>query len=160
MSKIEIEDDILQPLDELRVNFSGQNPFSICKAFETLLKKVLKISSSGVSEPDIRWDSTDDDRTFYGVWLGVKYYDRWTKTRIKVIAQGNQGKDGSGEIKIIIKGTLLTTYEYSNFVQKSFWWFYNMGFYYSQRRGYLSVTRDNIQQLKTEIQKFLDIYRG
>ena len=158
MPSITIEDDILLPLESFRIDYKGAGPFNACKAFANILKDVMKVSSSNVAETELKWDTTGAANDFYGKWIGRRGEDRWTKTFIRIIAQGDQGKDFRGSIKIIVKGTVKTTYEYSNFIQKSFWWFFNTGFYYKQRRKYLEYARDNVEDIKISIQKVLNIY--
>jgi hypothetical protein len=160
MSMLEVEDDILQPLDQLKINFKGRNPFSVCNVFKDYLRDIMKVSTKDVVETDLRWDITGDPATFYGMWAGRRKEDRWSRTLIRILAQGSQSrKDFTGDIKIIIKGTVKTSYEYSNFLQKSFWWFFNLMFYYGQRRRYLELARDNTYEIKEKILKELQIYR-
>ena len=158
MSSIKVEDDILLPLESLRVNYKGSNPFNACKAFPTILKDIMKVSSSSIGETELKWDTTGPSADFYGKWIARRSEDRWTKTFIRIIAQGDQSKDYKGSIKIIIKGTVATEYEFSNFIQKSFWWFFNLGFYYNQRRKYLEYARENVEDIKISIQKVLNVY--
>ncbi|MBI2972023.1 MAG: hypothetical protein HYY37_06385 [Candidatus Aenigmarchaeota archaeon] len=160
MPKISWQDDILSPSDTLRVNFQGKNPFVVCGMFPSLLREVMKISGKDVFETDIRWDITSDPRPFYGIWMGRRKEDRWTDTRLRIIAQGEQSSaEKTGWIRIIMKGYITTQYEYTNFVQKSFWWFYNYGFYYKQRRKYLEFAKDNLFLLRERVQRALAIYR-
>lgn len=125
-----------------------------------MIKEVMRITGKDVWETDIRWDITSDPRPFYGFWMGKRKEDVWTNTRIRIIAQGEQSsKEKIGWIKIIVKGQVTTKYSYSNFIQKSFWWFYNYMFYYKQRRRYIDYAKDNIFIIKDRIQRALGIYK-
>jgi hypothetical protein len=157
---LDIEDDITQPGDSFKVNFKGKHPFSVAEKAVGYLKDVMKISTKDVVESDLRWDITGDPHDFYGMWAGTRKEDRWTKTTIRFVMQGAQSsKDFSGSIKIQIKGTIKTTYTYENFIQKSFWWFFNHMFYYANRRRYFEFARDNMRELREKILKQLDVYR-
>jgi hypothetical protein len=158
MPKINIADDLLAPRDFLEVKFQGKEPFKVCTLFQKLLIEVMKISGKDTFETDIRWDVTTEPREFYGVWRGKRDEDNWTKTRIKIRAQGAQSsKDKMGWITINLKGNIETKYQYTNFIQKSFWWFFNYMFYYKQRRKYIDFGKDNIYRLKERILDILGI---
>jgi len=158
MPRIDIIEDILAPHDTIKVKYTGKNPFSVVPPLLRTLRYVMKLSGKDVRETDIRWDITSDPREFYGMWLGKKKNDRWTNTFIRVIAQGAQSStDKNGWIEIQLKGYIETIYEYSTFIQKSFWWFYNYMFYYKQRRMYFERAKDDIMILKERFQRQLGI---
>ena len=80
-----------------------------------------------------------------------------TKTYIRVIIQGLQDKERMGWIKIELKGFVRTSYNFSNFIQRAFWWFYNRMFYYRQRRNYIELAKDNLHLARDELMKALGI---
>ena len=149
MPELNIIDDIIAPSDRMKVKFSGANTASILGIVPGMIKDIMKIPGKDLLETDIRWDVTDG--SFYGVWTGKRAEDRWTTTYIRVIVQGVQDKEGFGNFSIEIKGTVETKYEFSNFIQRGFWWFYNYGFYYKQRRGYLENGKDDIYGMRSFI---------
>ncbi len=92
--------------------------------------------------------------------MGRRKEDRWTDTRVRILAQGEQSSaEKTGWIRIVLKGYITTQYQYTNFIQKSFWWFYNYGFYYKQRRRYMEFAKDNLLLLRERMQRTLAIYR-
>jgi hypothetical protein len=158
MPILTIDDDILAPSDVIKIKFEGKNPFSVVPTMLATLKYVMKLSGKDVRETDIRWDVTSDPREFYGMWMGIKKNDRWTKTFARIIAQGAQSStDKTGWINIELKGYIKTEYEYSTFIQKSFWWFYNYMFYYRQRRMYLERAKDDLFMIKERLMTQLGI---
>lgn len=157
-NKIEIIDDILAPSEMMVTKFRGKNPFSICTMIPGMLKDVMKISGVDLRENDIRWDITDDPRTFYGMWQGKRGEDRWTTTFIRIIIQGAQSTtDKTGWAEVRYKGFVRTRYDYVNFIQKSFWWFFNYMFYYKQRRNYIDYSKDNVYKMKEILETKLGI---
>lgn len=160
MPEINIVDDILAPSEVITMNFRGQYPFKVVTMVPMMLRDVMKISGVDIFERDIRWDFNVDPRDFYGYWVGRRSEDRWTTTYVLVIIQGAQAsKDKTGWVNIRIKGTVQTRYEYSNFLQKSFWWFYNLMFYYKQRRQYIEWSKDNVYKMREILTKALGIPR-
>lgn len=158
MAKISIIDDIQSPTDTTRFNFEGRNPFRVFDMSRSLLKDVMKISSKDILETDVRWDVFADPRAFYGVWMGKRAEDRWTKTYIRILLQGEISmKTRTGWLDARFKGTVNTDYEYTNFIQKGFWWHYNRFFYYGQRRKYIDYANDNIRDIKRKMQEALGI---
>src|SRR3990167_7835123 len=91
---LNIIDDILAPSDRLKVKFKGANPTAILGMAPGMIKNIMKIPGKDLLETDIRWDATDG--SFYGVWMGKRTEDQWSRTHIRVIAQGVQNKDGTG----------------------------------------------------------------
>lgn len=151
-------DDLIAPKDTLTVKFNGKNPFAAVTIVPQLLRSIMKITTKDVLETDVRWDTLGPMRQFYGMWMGKRYEDRWTTTRIRIIIQGEQHPaDRTGSVNIELKGTLLTVYEYSNFIQRSFWWFYNYVFYNKQRRVYLEEGKDKIYEMRDIFQRTLGI---
>lgn len=146
MSKLNIIDDLIAPSDRLKVKYKGPNPIALMDIVPGMIKDIMKIPGKDLLETDIRWDATDGG--FYGVWMGKRTEDRWSTTFLRVIVQGVQGKDETGWFVVEIKGTLETGYQFSNFIQRSFWWVYNHGFYYRQRRQYLEQGKDDIFEMR------------
>ena len=160
MGEIKIIDDILAPSDTLIIRHEGKNPFIAVTLIPKLVKDVMKIPGKDMFETDLRWDVTSDPRDFYGVWMGQRKEDKWTITKIRVLAQGEQSeKDKTGRIRIDLKGTIETNYNYSNLINRSFWWFYNYAFYYKQRRAYIDFAKDNIYKIREELLSAMNILK-
>jgi len=158
IEELKIIDDILAPSDTLKIRYEGKNPFLVATLVPKLIRDVMKIPGKDLFESDIRWDVSSEPRSFYGQWMGQRTEDRWSKSRIRVIVQGEQhSKEKIGWALIEIKGTVETSYTFSNFLQRSFWWFYNYSFYYKQRRAYIDFSTDNIYKIREEIMSALGI---
>lgn len=151
MGKIEFVEDILAPREYIDINYTGKNPFLIFGIILPLLRDILKVSAANLREDKIRWVSLGDVKGFYGAWRGYRPEDRWTRTLIKVFADGNHDREKYGSVHIWIKGYLETRFEYSNPVSKALWLLFNYLFYWKQRRAYIDFSRDNILKLKEEI---------
>jgi hypothetical protein len=151
--EINIIDDLMAPSDTAKILFRGMNPSNVLGMIPDLLKNTMKISSKDILETDMRWDVTNEVITFYGVWMGKRTEDRWSKTLIRVLVQGDQhSKEKTGMFNMQIKGTLETKYNYANFFQHWFWFFYNRQFYHDQRRKYIDEGKTDILDMKEEIQ--------
>ncbi len=159
MPKLVITEDLMAPRDTVIVRFQGKNPAAIALMVPRVLIDVLKVSAKDILETDIRWDTTNPEmRDFYGRGGGERKEDRWTGTLIRVVMQGQQHpKEHTGWVRIELKGSLTTSYEYSNFIQRMFWWFYNLTFYNKQKRAYLEEAKDMIFELRTIFQRTLGI---
>ncbi len=156
MSELNITDDILAPSDTLILKFKGKNPFLAVNITPGLIKDLMKISSKDLFEHHVKWDVTSDPRDFYGKWMGKRKDDRWTTSFIRVLIQGQQSsKEKEGWCTIQLKGFMRTKYEYSNFVQKWFWWVFNRSFYHKQRRMYLDANKDTMLDIKRSLQNAL-----
>jgi len=146
-------DDIHAPA-EWRLRIAGKRPYQIAEMLPDILRRVLKVQTKDIFEHDVRYDVSVDPRTFYGFWEGRRQEDKWTRTSIRVTIQGEQSAaEGTGFLDIRLRGVLVTTYPYSNFIQRTFWWFYNRFYYYKQRRQYLFRDKDEIFQIKEMIQR-------
>lgn len=157
---ISIIDDILAPSDKIIIRYRGPNPFVAFAMFPRVIRDVMKVTGKDTFETDVRWDSTEDPRPFYGMWFCRRQEDGWTRTVIRAIAQGAQGlKDKEGWLYVELKGSVTTRYEFNNFMQRSFWWFYNRTFYYHQRRKYIDFARDDIFRIRDRVLRALQIER-
>ena len=154
MGKIVIIDDILAPSDTLKVKFEGKNPFVAVAMAPSLLKDVMKLTGKDTLETDVRWDVTGKDAGFFGKWMGRRPDDNWTTTKIRLLIQGEQNsQDKTGWVEVRIKGIVETTYEYSNFIQRSFWWFFNRTFYHKQRQAYIEYAKDNMYTMRDRLKR-------
>ncbi len=154
MGKISIIDDILAPSDTLKVKFEGKNPFVAVAMAPGLLKDVMKITGKDTLETDVRWDVSGKVPGFFGKWMGRRRDDRWTMTNIRLIIQGTQdSQDKTGWVEIRFKGWVETKYQYSNFIQRAFWWFFNYTFYHKQRQLYLEYAKDNIYTMRDRLKR-------
>lgn len=156
--QLEIVDDILAPSDTLKIRTEGKHPFKAVPAVVPILKKVLKITTKDTLSTDIRWDVSDDPRGFYGRWQGKRREDRWTSTIVRVIVQGEQSsKDKSGWVRIEIKGIVETSFDFSNFIERAFWFAYNRLFYYKQRRKYVDDAKTDMYDIREEFTSLLGV---
>jgi hypothetical protein len=158
MPKLNLFDDILAPRDTILVKFQGKNPYVAATIVQSVLKEIMKIPGKDILETDVRWDAAGETRAFYGKWMGKKQEDNWTKTWIRIVIQGEQhATERTGWCNIELKGTIRTTYEYNNFIQRMFWWFYNKSFYYKQRRMYAEDAKDTLFEMRDKFQSVLGI---
>lgn len=152
MGEIIIIDDILAPMDTLILKFEGKNPFAAVAMARDLLRDMMKIQTKDILETDIRWDTSGKIPNFYGKWMGKRAEDRWTRTNIRLIMQGEQNsQDKTGWVEVRFKGWIETKYQYSNFIQRTFWWFFNYTFYHRQRQLYLEYAKDNIYDIRDKL---------
>lgn len=157
---VELVDDILAPSDTLKIRYEGKNPFKAVPAVIPILKKVLKITTKDTLSTDIRWDVSSDPRGFYGRWRGKRTEDRWTKTIVRVIVQGEQtSKERKGWVRIELKGWVETKFDFSNFVERAFWFTYNRLFYYKHRRKYVDDAKSDMYDLREEFTDLLGVSR-
>lgn len=155
---IVIMEDILAPADTLKLKFTGKNPYAAVAMARDLLRDIMKITSKDILETDIRWDTSGKIPSFYGKWMGKRPEDRWTKTFIRLIIQGEQNsQDKTGWAEVRFKGWVQTQYGYSNFLQRSFWWFFNTTFYHKQRQLYLEQAKDNIYDMRDKLKAVFEL---
>lgn len=158
MPELQIIDDLLAPKDTIIVRFQGKNPVESALMVPRMLVEIMKVSSKDVLETDIKWDISGPIPAFYGRWLGKRKEDAWTATNIRIIIQGEQDpKEHIGWARIELKGIINTRYQYSNFIQRTFWWFYSLLFYNKQRRGYIEEGKDMIYEMRDLFQRRLGI---
>ncbi len=160
MPEINVVDDILAPSEVLRIKLTGAYPFKIVTMVPMMIRDVVKITGVDIYERDVRWGFDADPRYFYGYWVGRRREDRWTQSFFIIIVQGEQSsKDKIGWVTINLKGTVQTRYEYTNFIQKSFWWFYNIMFYWKQRRQYIEYAKDNVYKMRDVMTRAMGVPR-
>ena len=161
MPKLQIIVDILAPSDAINIRFEGKNPFAGFAMFPRVIRDVMKITGKDTFETDVRWDvSGGDNKSFYGMWMGIRTEDRWTKTRIRTLGQGEQSsKTKEGWVTFEIKGTINTDYNYATFVQRAFWNVFEKTFYHKQRRAYTEFAKDNIFDVRDRVLRTLNIER-
>ncbi|MBI4018610.1 MAG: hypothetical protein HY368_03300 [Candidatus Aenigmarchaeota archaeon] len=146
-------DDFYYP-SEWTIRIRTRKPFQLVEMVPDLIRRMMKVTSKDVYEHDVRYDITVDPRTFYGFWEGRRQDDKWTRTTLRITVQGEQAStDAMGTAHVRFRGTVTTRYPYNNFIQRTFWWFYNRFFYYRQKRQYIFRIRDEVFQIKERMLK-------
>lgn len=160
MPELELVDDILAPNDTIKVRYEGKEPFKPVTAALAVLKDVLRITTKDTLSTDIRWDVSSEPRSFYGRWEGRRKEDRWSRSVVRIIIQGEQhSKERKGWVRIELKGVLETKFVYSNFIQRTFWFIYNRLFYYAQRRRYVDMAKTDMYEIRERFTRMLGISR-
>jgi len=158
MPKLLIIDDILAPEESIVINYKGDNPIQVVHKISGWLKSVFMVETKDVYERQFKISKLGDVRDFFNLWHVEKSKDKWSKIFCKVVIDGKQSwSTKKGSVRIEITAWLQTSYNYSNFIQRSFWLLYNRIFYYKMRRKYIQEGRTLVETLKDEIYKALKI---
>ncbi len=151
-------DDLMAPSNVAKIKTKCKNPAAIMNVAGKLIRDIMKITGKDIFELDVKWDATGENRTFYGIWTGKRKEDAWTVTNIRIIAQGEQTTtDLMGSVEVKIDGTLKTSYNYNNFIDKTFWFIFSRMFYDKQRQAYLEFGKDNQMKIKEKVMKMYGI---
>ena len=150
MPEIEIREDLFAPAREIPIKYMGKNTIWILANAMKMLQNTLKVSAVNLREDVVKWDMMSDPPAFYGEWRGLRQEDQWTKTLLKIRAQGKHGKDG-GEVTVWLRGFIMTTYSYSNPASLLLWRLYNHSFYHKQRRAYLENSKSDLLSIRDQI---------
>ncbi len=159
MPKLEIFDDLLAPREEIVLRYSGSEPFKIYSAIPDLAETVLEIEAKDVWEDIFKWDITGGDmRWFYGVLTCEKKFDNWSKFVLKFRVVGEQhAKTKEGWAELVMSGWLVTSFNYSNFLQRAFWLLFSRTFYYETRRRYYNIARDYLFEMRRALMEALNL---
>jgi len=158
-----LEDDVLAPRERIEINYSGPNPFSVCKKItSSVIKRVFEVGGTDVWERDFRWDITGDPRPFYMRMFVNKGFDARTGVVFEITYQGAQPSDPTkdGNVVIRIGGRMKTTFERETTFQKSsiyygLLWLYNKIFYSGVRRNYLKIAQQRIDEFNKQVRGIL-----
>ncbi len=166
MPALEIVDDLLAPSDYITISTRAFDPIRICAIIPEMCEAVLEIEAKDVLELVFKYDITKSPpgktgmHWFYDILSCEKAFDRWTKAVYRFKVEGYVDPNTKiGDVTVEIKGWLYTKYEYSNFLQRAFWLFYNYTFYYKLRRKYLRIAKDYLYDLRNRIEAQLGIKR-
>ncbi len=152
MESLKFTDDLLAPKSKLKFEIKGKEPFKVVKMMPSIIKYILRITSTDLFSPVLKWDASGETREFYAEISGEPKKDKWSKVIVKAKVRGTQNhKTKEGKVTVELKGVLQTEYTYSIFIQRLFWLLYNKYFYYEQRRRYLAGGRKDIETIKTEV---------
>lgn len=158
MPSLTIVDNLLYPRDKLIIRFSGENVKDICNLIRPILERVLQVEAKDTYERILKWDATDNPRSFYDEWTTNKEEDKWTVYSFKIIVQGKHDiNTNKGSVTIEIYAWLRTSYNYSNFIQRFFWTLYNKFFYYKRRREYFERGRALVFEVRDAFMNALKI---
>lgn len=172
-----IEDDCLVPYAKLTINYTGPNPFRVCKEVRMLLIKIFEIEPKDVWERDFRWDISTEPHAFFIRMYADKGVDARTKIFAEVTMQGVQYSDPNkdGKITILIGGKLRTEYKLDSAFKRSpiysgitklgglaevggLLWFYHRIFYEDVRRSYIrNQCNRRLETLWREIRTILGV---
>jgi hypothetical protein len=164
MPKWVLEDDCLAPRPQLKIEYTGPNPFEIYRKAEGILRTIWQVGGVDYWERDFRWDVTSDPRSFFVRICINKGFDARSKAFVEVIMQGSQPADPTknGKVTILIGAKLKSEFSISSAFQrlpiyKSLLWAYNKIFYESVRRGYIKLCQDFLEKTWREFRANLSM---
>jgi hypothetical protein len=162
MGTIQIVEDCLAPARFVYLVYSGKNPFSVASKIAETIQPFFKVSSSGTSETDFRWDTVGDPIEFYFTWWvqkgGSDMPSRWTKLRINIKVQGRQTKETKdGEFTLQLDGRVITRFSFKNPFLKGLFWVYDYIFYNRRRSEYLKDCENLLYDFRDEIKKHFNL---
>ena len=152
------EDDCLAPERTLTIEYSGPDPFRVCRVLRDMLGRIFQVETIDLWERDFRWDISSDPRPFYMRMYVNKGIDARTRMMVEITVQGLQPSDPSkkGKVTIRISGRLRTEYNLKSFFQRSplykaFVWVYHKLFYEEVKRSYIHLCNRLIEELHLEL---------
>ena len=163
VEKIVYEDDCLAERREITIDFTGKNPFEVCKSVESVLVDVLEIDASDYEEREFKWDKSSEPCSFYLRGCAEKGIDKRTKIIFEIIMKGFQSSSSKeGSVSIRISAKLLTSYELVSPFQRSFFYksllrIYNFFFYWRVRRNYLYLCQEFLYKLRDTYKSLLKV---
>ncbi|MCD6216168.1 MAG: hypothetical protein J7J92_03830 [Candidatus Aenigmarchaeota archaeon] len=160
MDDLFISDDVLGPDEKILIIFKGQNPMNILKIIKAEIKSIYQIPGKDIKTLKLNWDASSDNREIYAQWLIEKKMDKWSKNWVIFIVQGHvDAKTNKGDITFIMVPRIQTKINYSNFLQRAFWYIYNRWFYRKQRMKYIEEAKDLAFKFRDKITDELGIPR-
>jgi hypothetical protein len=154
-------DNVLAPREEIVLNYSGPNPFSVYYVLRRCFDVIVKVQSKDVFEDLFKWDITSDPRSFFVKFRVRKGYDNFTKGFIFIELDGEQPSDPSknGKVSIRIRSTLETEWKIDGFKRILFpiVYLYHLSFYNARRRRYLDELKSFIYRIEEEIRNNFNI---
>jgi len=174
---LRIEDDCLAPAPKLKIDYTGPDPFKVCKHIRPLLITIFEIEPKDVWERDFRWDISTEPHAFFIRSYADKGLDARTKIFAEVTVQGTQPSDPrkDGKVTILIGGKLRTEYKLDTAFKRSpiysgitrlgglaevggLVWLYHRLFYEDVRRNYIKYQCNRrLETLWRELRKILGI---
>lgn len=153
MPKWVVEDDCLAPRPQLKIEYSGPNPFSIYQKAEGILRTIWQIGGVDYWERDFRWDVTSDPRSFFVRICINKKFDARSAAFAEITMEGVQPADPTkpGKVTILLAAKLKSEFDISSLFQRSpiykaLLWIYNKFFYSNVRRGYIKLCQDFLEK--------------
>jgi hypothetical protein len=159
MPKWVLEDDCLAPRHQLKIEYSGTDPFKIYQDAPDILERVWGVGSKDCWERDFRWNISKDPREFYVRIYVKKDIDIRSKALFEMIIQGTQPVDSAreGKATILLSAKLTTEYNIKLSIYRGFFWIYNRFFYKRQRSQYFDFCKDCIERTRKEFMSVLNI---
>jgi hypothetical protein len=174
---LRIEDECLVPYPKLTINYTGPNPFRVCKEIRMIMIKIFEIEPKDVWERDFRWDISTEPHAFFVRVYADKPLDVRTSIFAEVTIQGVQPSDPKkdGKVTILIGGKLRTLYPLDSAFKRSpiysgitrlgglaevggLLWLYHRIFYEDIRRDYIKYQCNRrLETLWRELRTILEI---
>jgi hypothetical protein len=164
MATIKITDECLAPDREIRLSYSGPDPWGVAKKIEGTSRMFFHLSSVGTANTEIKWDVVGDNITFLSKW--------WIKKGLSGGSATAVGSDMYGDIKIQgwkNKKTNVGEFQFRMWAQvqtevsgwspvlKPFWSLYSYLFYDKVRRKYIETCNTRCMQFRNELKKHFNL---
>lgn len=164
VKKLVIHDDLLEPVPEVRLNYSGSHPLKVYDEAKDLLIKIFGVREEDIQEKSYNWRTTPEGRKIFKVkWELIKDLDKFSYYRISVGLEGSE-LDEKGKMSLDISGGLRTEYPQDTVWERSLIYeilrmFWHKVFYESKRSTYLKKGRKKIQRYIDNLKAFFKLKR-
>jgi len=143
-TKLMIEEDLLKPLNIVKIKYSGRIPEKFHKEIYNLLVVYFRVHENAIQEKEYTWSKGDPEK-FKMVWELNKDLDKFSYYFITVKLSGESSK-GVGKAEIEVEGVLRTEYPQDTYWQRSLLYevlrmFWHTVFYNSKKDEYLNEGR-------------------
>lgn len=157
--KIAITDDVLAPYREITLNYKGPEPFKATEKIKGVLQRIFEVTSSGIVERDMRWDASGGDtKKFFYVINATPSQDGFTKMYVDVKMEGTQSSTTrQGTLRVVMSGTLITTFDYNNFLRMALMRMYYRMFYKDKRMIYLKKNYEKMVRMQNDLRAMLGL---
>jgi len=159
-SKSSIATNLLAPAPAKTIQFVGKAPARIFDSVKDLMKDIFGMDSGSIWEDKIKWDTSSNPVSFYGLWRGKMGKDAYSKVWIEIEAAGTQSKeDGTGELSVKIKGKLETSFKHSTILHRGMFRIFKITFYKKQREQYMIDAVRKLNDFEDAIREQFELMR-
>ena len=145
-TRLLIWDYVFEPVKQLNISYSGNNPQLLYKKLHELVRVVFNVPEGYIQEKSYRWEKHKDSEHFEIEWEITKIYDVFSYMNIEIELGGFVMAEGDGKASIKIKPRMITEYPQDTVWQQSIFYemmrrFWHRVYYHNKRMQYLYYSK-------------------
>ena len=162
-TKLLIWDYVFEPVKQIKIKYTGNNPEKMYKKMNELMRTVFNIPEAYIQEKNYTWEKIEGKEKFDIGWDLSKILDMFSYIYVEISLSGFT-ENGQGRVEIVLKPRLITEYPQDTVWQQSIVYemlrrIWHRAFYHHKRMEFLNMSKETLVTFERSIKNYMEKLR-